>query len=197
MSPEDMELERNRAPVENEDDSVQRKKNDSKKHTIDTESEPIVQKKRSFVNSLESEEQSQAERSRHNSLDVIRKKRRTSIGSDNTDSLQELPMPVEADNIPLPGDLDLPESEDIQVVFQDESEKTTLSNIGEDDDDFPMEIPDNSGVANTNRPANVVERPHRDHRVKIRRIFGVCFTENSQPNLELGRILAECSDEEE
>lgn len=195
MSPEDMEIERARGQPENTEDSVQRKKNESKKSIETVESEPLVQHtKRSFTNSLDCEQS--CDRSRRASLEVVRKKRRTSTGSDRNDPIPDAPLSNRTDH--LPSGVVVPAASDhIRVVFEDESEPIgdVPPNINED---YPMA--DADADADMRQDENGAEsdvRPRRDHRIKMRRLFAVCFTGNSQESFVRGKVLAECSDEED
>lgn len=120
MSPEDMEIERARGQPENAEDSVQRKKNESKKSIETVESEPLVQHtKRSFANSLDCEQS--CDRSRRASLEVVRKKRRTSTETDSNDPIPGVRLSNRTEH--LPSGVVVPATSDhIRVVFEDESE---------------------------------------------------------------------------
>lgn len=189
MSPEDMEMERNRGPPESTQNSMQRKKNESKK-TIDAESEPTSQGKRHFTNSLDN-----AERSHQSQLEVFQKKRRISTDTDNVDVLRDERM--SHDTGELPSVAALLDSEDIQVVFQEESEKSGIAQQNEDTSCIPMAhelSPDEN--TSENIPIRGIQ-PRRDHRYKMREVFNVCFSGSSQPSFNYGKVLAECSDEDE
>lgn len=186
MSPEDMEMERNRGPPENTENSIQRKKNESKK-SIDTESESIPQGKRHFTNSLDN-----AERSHHSQLEVVQKKRRISTDTEMNDVLRDGRISHDTGllpNVAVPMD-----SEDIQVVFQEDSEKSGATQRNEDTSYMSMP----HGLSpNENISENIPIQPRRDHRYKMREVFNVCFTGGSQPSFNYGKVLAECSDEDE
>lgn len=202
MSPEDMDVERARGQADNADKSVQRKKNESKKSiaadeskkSIETEeSELVVQRgKRSFVNVLDSQHSGDSgDRSRVSSLEVVRKKRRTSSDTDSSGVIPDERLTNRTERVPFVA----PDSDDIRVVFEDESEPTgNLPPII--DLDCPMIDIDADVRPNENEAEND-NRPRRDHRPRMREIFKVCFMSDTQETFRRGKVLAECSDEED
>lgn len=116
-------------------------------------------------------------------LDVLRKKRRTSNDRRDThfpppsDTNGTSDQPNPSQRIP-PGQIDL-ESENIDVVFQEDS-----------DQNEPFHHNNNSEEMSEEHIGN-----GRDHRPKMRSVFGRCFTGNERPITD-SPILAEASDEE-
>lgn len=117
---------------------------------------------------------------RHSPLEILRKKRRTSA--------QSIGMPpADVNNSqrtarPSPNVTQL-ESDELQVVFQDES------------NDIITRQPSESMTWGESE--NIPALPNkRDHRPFVREVFKRCFTGNSDPSCNLGEILADCSDEE-
>lgn len=119
-------------------------------------------------------------------LDVLRKKQRTSNDRRDThlpppsDTNGTLDQPNPSQRIP-PGQIDL-ESENIDVVFQEDS-----------DQNEPFHHNNNSEGIREEHNENCVNG--RDHRLKMRSVFGRCFTGNEQP-IRDSPILVEASDEE-
>lgn len=121
---------------------------------------------------------------RHNSMEIMRKRRRTSIQRE-----ESLPLPVnDMNNInrteqsaPL---LTETETDGIQVVFEDESHDHIIGPISDE------------LMAWENNDDNTVQENHRDHRPIVREAFKRCFTGNTDPSCNFGEILADCSDEE-
>lgn len=191
LSPEDSEFERQRSrsivqfnsqqtnvDIERTDADVNEAAHDENAN----ESGPSNSRKRnlSTVNDFE------FGNSRIMQLDVLRKKRRTS--NDRRDT--HLPPPSDANGtsdqpnpsqrIP-PGQIDL-ESENIDVVFQEDS-----------DQNEPFHHNNNSEEMREEHNGNGVNG--RDHRPKMRSVFGRCFTGNERATRD-SPILAEASDEE-
>lgn len=117
-------------------------------------------------------------------LDVVcNKKRRTSqenrrdthLPSMSRENVTEQPSPQ----------IDL-QSENIEVVFQEDSPE--LDSFAQDNSLNAMDVDVNSDQNQLNR---------RDHRPKVRQIFARCFADSGQSSMSLGRVLAECSDDEQ
>lgn len=78
------------------------------------------------------------------------------------------------------------DSDDIQVVFEADSHQ----------------MDDNSTSRESLEPVSWQQdlqennRNARDHRPKMRNTFKLCFTGNTQPDFNFGKVLAECSDDE-
>lgn len=126
------------------------------------------------------------------SNDVIRKKRRTT--NVNNKNRRETAMSVVvAEETDRPSHMMPPPiinneilSEDIEVVFQEDS----------DDINLVMENNDSLALDKTRRSTRA-KPPARDHRPIIQHVFQRCFASQSQPPSEtLGQVLAECSDDE-
>lgn len=125
-------------------------------------------------------------------LDVLRKKRKTLSERDRRESCANLPLPN--NYLTVMSDKSIPKidlnSEDIQVVFQDESEVINLLDNDENNDLMPI----HGSQIDCHPKRNV-----RDHRPIIRQTFKRCFTADCDPspNEIYGKVLAECSDEDE
>lgn len=114
------------------------------------------------------------------SMDVLRKKRKTSTDLRDT-HLPNMPNSSDQTKPSLPIHIDL-ESENIDVVFQEDSIKIDAFNVN-----------NNSKDSEKQEAKDYVNK--RDHRPKVRQVFNRCFTGNTQP-VSYGEILAEASDEE-
>lgn len=122
-------------------------------------------------------------------IDIARKKRKT-IDNELTPSLDSLQIrPIEnVRNALVPPQST--QSEEVAVIFQDESESISLLN--QDSEMREGQIVDD--VANLGgEPA--VKKP-RDHRPFIRQVFDVCFSSGTEATENNGIVMAECSDEE-
>lgn len=128
--------------------------------------------------------------------DVIRKKRRTTSVADGNrrKTTASLLVGRESDRtlhdaVPPPlVDKDIL-SEDIEVIFQNESEEISLPADNDVSFAFDKQQPSLRRSTRTNPPP-------RDHRPLIRHVFQRCFASQSQYSVALGPVLAECSDEE-
>ncbi|XP_055306605.1 cell cycle checkpoint control protein RAD9A [Sitodiplosis mosellana] len=119
-------------------------------------------------------------------LDVMRKKRRTS--NDRRDTRLPTPSDANTSDQTKPSQRVAPvidlESENIDVVFQEDS-----------DQNVPFGYNNNAEESEMREEPNANGGNGRDHRPKVREVFGRCFTGNTQP-ISYGDILAEASDEE-
>lgn len=123
--------------------------------------------------------------------DILRKRRKTMERRD-TENLPTSTTNRRTIENPPPPECDLL-SENINVVFQDESHDTGL--FSNDDDDVLLAdiVNDILQRGRHDRPA----RRGRDHRPTVRHVFNRCFTGNSQQSENLGDVLVDCSDEEQ
>lgn len=117
------------------------------------------------------------------SQDVLRKKRRTSHDNRRDTRLPPETMRTNQTEHSPPAPMDL-DSENIEVVFQDDSP---------DSDAFGQK---NSSENSEMQEAAENQRNGRDHRPYVRQVFRRCFTGNTAPNVSIGSILVEASDEE-
>lgn len=208
LSPEDMESEcskgKSQQLSESQDVNINmsteqapnnaknRGNDDSEQHHTTQSSESISLRKRvhSKANGDNTLDNSPVEQSRHNSLDIVRKRRRTS-----TENQQNTFLPSLNNDIQLPNRTEKSaalvhnvDSEDIQVVFAADSNQMDDNSRNRDSlAVISLQHYDRSQENNRNV---------RDHRPKMRNTFKVCFTGNSQPDVDFGKVLAECSDEE-
>lgn len=191
LSPEDEEYERekDRSQVEtttqnaNIDlDRTNKDINEKDNNTSNTSSgsNSISLRKRTHADEMNRTESSI---SRHSELDVMRKKRRTSFETVNLAPMDFDGSVQTEDSIPIPPANGAAPSEEIQVVFQDDSHEMELPSFGTD-------------AMNWDEMEELPTRPKRDHRQFVRQVFQRCFTGNSDPSMDFGAVLAECSDEE-
>lgn len=115
-------------------------------------------------------------------MDVLRKKRRTSTDLRDTHLPNVANTSDRTEPSPPTVHIDL-ESENIDVIFQEDSIKIDAISLNNNSED--------SG----RQEAKNVHVNERDHRPKVRQVFNRCFTGNTQP-VSYGEILAEASDEE-
>lgn len=190
LSPEDEEYEREngRSQVEtttqNANIDLDRTNNDinEKDNTNNTSSGSNLMslRKRTHADEMNRTESSIG---RHSELDVMRKKRRTSIETVNLPQMDFDGSARTEESMPIPpakGDI---ASEEIQVVFQEDSHEMELPSFGTD-------------AMNWDEMEELPSRPRRDHRPFVRQVFQRCFTGNSDPSMDFGAVLAECSDDE-
>lgn len=126
--------------------------------------------------------------------DILQKKRKTTERRE----MHKLPMPAvnpRTSENQAPPECDLL-SENINVVFQDDTIDSGLIPNDADDDDLLL-----AASAHDAQPIDVQHRNRtskrvRDHRSIVRHVFKRCFTGSSQQTQNLGAILAVCSDEE-
>lgn len=125
--------------------------------------------------------------------DILRKKRKTTERRDTV----MLPSPAldrRTSEKPAPPECDLL-SENINVVFQDDSHSSGL--FGNDvDEDLVLAAAVAATEAHTNAARNRPAKNVRDHRPIVRHVFSRCFTGSSQQSDNLGAIVVDCSDEE-
>lgn len=126
---------------------------------------------------------------RHTPLEVLcTKKRRTS-----TEHRRDTRLPENDANLtvqtekspPTPIDLD---SENIEVVFQEDTPEQNTFNQNTFGMDTNMEV---------EQEPNGNQANGRDHRPFMRQIFNRCFTGNTPSSYHLGEVLVENSDEEQ
>lgn len=123
------------------------------------------------------------------SNDVIRRKRRTTNSNNRRKTAGSVVDGPESDQVShiIPPPIIDKEilSEDVEVVFQEDSEEISLP-IGND----------NSFGFNKPRRSARTKPPTRDHRPIIQHVFQRCFVSQSQSSESLGEVLVECSDDE-
>lgn len=113
---------------------------------------------------------------------VVRKKRRTNENGTRKTIAVPIDKSDKTSNLPSATNIDL-ESEEVQVIFQNESDEISLPMENRlDNDSFLLKRP----------PA----AKHRDHRPIVRRVFAPCFTDASSDDDSTDIVLAGCSDEE-
>lgn len=164
--------------------------NNNQSHTdsisIDTTS--TRRKKSSAKRNREHSTESNANESCH-SNDVIRRKRKTTNINNRRESAENVVDGPESDQIShiMPPPIINKEilSEDVEVVFQEDSEEINV----------PIDN-DISFVFNKPRRSGRTKPPPRDHRPIIQHVFQRCFASQSQSSESLGQVLAECSDDE-
>lgn len=186
LSPEDEEFEREKArsqgetTTQNANIDLDRTNNDAndKENTSNTSSSSSSMSLRKRTHTDETN-RTESSTGQHSKLDIMRKKRRTSVETIHLAPLDSNGSARTEASMPTKGDA---ASEDIQVVFQEESNVIDPS-IGTD----PM---------NWDEMEELPSRPKRDHRPFVRQVFQRCFTGNSDPSMDFGAVLAECSDEE-
>lgn len=129
--------------------------------------------------------------SRHVALDILRKKRRTSVETrrdtrmptmiDINSSIQPMETnPMEN----LPSEIRDLDSDNVEVIFQDESPPLDIFAQKNDSENSEIEA------------ISDIQINQRDHRPFVRQVFKRCFTGNSPHSLINDTILAEASDEE-
>lgn len=190
LSPEDEEYEREKGRSQGETTSqnanidLDRTNNDmnDKENTSNTgsDSNSLSLRKRMHADEMSRTESSTG---RHSELDIMRKKRRTSIETVNLPTMDANGSARTDVSMPIPPAIGDTASDEIQVVFQEDSDEMELPSFGTD----PM---------NWDKMEELPSRPRRDHRPFVRQVFQRCFTGNSDPIMDLGAVLAECSDEE-
>lgn len=192
LSPEDEEYEREKNRSQGETTSqnanidLDRTNNDmnDKENTSNTSSDSnsMSLRKRTHADEMSRTESSIG---RHSELDVMRKKRRTSVETVNLPPVDSNGSARTEVSMPIPPAKGNTASEEIQVVFQEDSHEMELPSFGTD----PMNWDEMEELPS--RP-----EPRRDHRPFVRQVFQRCFTGNSDPSMDFGAVLAECSDEE-
>lgn len=123
--------------------------------------------------------------------DILRKKRKTTEPRES----DKLPTPApnqRTNENAAPPECDL-SSENINVVFQDESHVPGM--LANDEDDALLAVAVNDVQMNEPR-SRPRQRQGRDHRPIVRHVFNRCFTGSSQSSENLGAVLLDCSDEE-
>lgn len=123
-------------------------------------------------------------------VDVVRKKRKT-LDTDSSGSIKSLPLHQNERISHLPHPVPDTESEEVAVVFQDESESISLLN-NENGSPFNMAQNIDAAIASNEKS----EKSLRDHRPLIRNVFGFCYSSGTETSENLGIVRAECSDEE-
>lgn len=122
--------------------------------------------------------------------DILRKKRKTT----ERRATNMMPPPASerrASENPAPLEFDLL-SENINVVFQDESQDNGL--FPNDADDLLLLAAAEQAQPNAHR--NQARKHGRDHRPIVRHVFTRCFVGSSQQTENLGAVVVDCSDEE-
>lgn len=180
LSPEDEEYEREtrrsqyksqNANIDLDRTAIEPEKHNSNESGSSTSSSMSL-RKRNFPKAGELTS-SELSVERNNSLEIIRKKRRTSV--------QSIQLP--AKDIQTTENATNMESEELQVIFQEESNEMAP-------------IQSESMAWEENVPILAKPNNKRDHRPFVREIFKTCFTQNDDRSRNLGNILVECSDEE-
>lgn len=127
--------------------------------------------------------------------DILRKKRKTTDRR-ASDILPSPALDRRTSEKPAPPLCDLL-SENINVVFQDDSHSSGLfANDIDDDLILAAAAAAAASDAQTNAARNRAAKHVRDHRPIVRHVFNRCFTGSSQQSDNLGAIVVECSDEE-